>query len=277
MKNLTLITGIRGSLIDRQSSLPIIIATLCLDEEREMFHGDCICTKFSDLNYCMDDQIKLTLDKWLYSIRFDSYAYVITPRKGFDDFFILEGFNASWRRQYMENGFHKIDPIINKAQNYQQAHIWSSVSLSGSDRFLNCAKAHGIRYGYSMSLPINDQYIGVLSVARKEDIFVSQKESMNIIGMITVYLHKLNNQFLMDFNNKLIDKIGNLTPPAILTARERECLVWLAEGKTSWEISRILSISERTAVFHINNCMTKLGAKNRVQVIMKAMRANIIK
>ncbi|MBU9811663.1 helix-turn-helix transcriptional regulator, partial [Rahnella sp. SL6] len=127
------------------------------------------------------------------------------------------------------------------------------------------------------SLPINDQYIGVLSVARKEDIFVSQKESMNISGMITVYLHKLNNQFLRDFNNKLIDKVGNLTPPAILTARERECLVWLAEGKISWEISRILSISERTAVFHINNCMTKLGAKNRVQVIMKAMRANIIK
>jgi DNA-binding CsgD family transcriptional regulator len=63
----------------------------------------------------------------------------------------------------------------------------------------------------------------------------------------------------------------------MLTSREHECLHWLAEGKTSWEISRILSISERTAVFHINNCMMKLGAKNRVQAIMKAVRANVLK
>src|SRR5471030_1980545 len=231
------------------------------------------CTKFTDLSYIINDKVKLSLERWVYSIKFDGYAYAIIPSVGFDELFILEGFNQHWRQQYIEYGFHNIDPVIKKARQYQSPNIWSSVTLSVDDRFLNCAKNHGIRYGYSISLPLDEKYIGVLSIARKEDVFISQKEPINIIGMMSVYLQKLNSAYLIDFNK---EKTGAIITP-ILTPRELECLHWLAEGKTSWEISRILSITERTAIFHINNCMEKLGATNRVQVIMKAVRANMIK
>jgi LuxR family transcriptional activator of conjugal transfer of Ti plasmids len=40
-----------------------------------------------------------------------------------------------------------------------------------------------------------------------------------------------------------------------LSEREKMYLPWTARSKSSWEISRILSISENTAVFHINNAM----------------------
>lgn len=230
-------------------------------------------THFNDLNHIIEGKLRLNLERWIYSIKFDSYAYAIIPSKGFDSMFVLEGFNLAWRREYLDNEFHKIDPILNKARNFQSPNIWSSVTLSIDNQFLNSAKTHGIRFGYSMSLPVNEKYIGVLSVARKNDSFTSQKDSISIIGMISVYLQKLNK-----YSRNYMDK--NLAQPDIsplLTTREKECLLWLAEGKTSWEISRILSISERTAVFHINNCMDKLEAKNRVQVIMKAVRANLIK
>jgi hypothetical protein len=42
-----------------------------------------------------------------------------------------------------------------------------------------------------------------------------------------------------------------------LTQRERECLTWVAAGKSSWEISRIMAISERTVNFHIGNTKRK--------------------
>jgi len=48
-----------------------------------------------------------------------------------------------------------------------------------------------------------------------------------------------------------------------LTKRELECLHWVAQGKTSWEIAQILGISERTVNFHINNSLAKSGCANR--------------
>jgi DNA-binding CsgD family transcriptional regulator len=56
-----------------------------------------------------------------------------------------------------------------------------------------------------------------------------------------------------------------------LTPRETECVHWAAQGKTSWEISRILSITERTVNFHLSNSMQKTGSANRQQLIHNCM------
>jgi len=56
-----------------------------------------------------------------------------------------------------------------------------------------------------------------------------------------------------------------------LTKREIECMRWVSEGKTSWEISQILNISERTANFHIANYIEKTGSINRQQAITKCL------
>ncbi len=47
--------------------------------------------------------------------------------------------------------------------------------------------------------------------------------------------------------------------PIRLTLREKEILLWTAEGKTSWEISLILNIAERTVTFHVQNSIQKLN------------------
>lgn len=61
-----------------------------------------------------------------------------------------------------------------------------------------------------------------------------------------------------------------------LTARECECLKWAAVGKTDWEISRILTISERTAHFHIENAKSKFGVPTRIQAVVRAFMENRI-
>jgi DNA-binding CsgD family transcriptional regulator len=67
---------------------------------------------------------------------------------------------------------------------------------------------------------------------------------------------------------------GNAVADFQLTPREIECIHWAAQGKTSWEISRILSITERTVNFHLSNSMQKTGSANRQQLIRNCM--NII-
>ena len=61
-----------------------------------------------------------------------------------------------------------------------------------------------------------------------------------------------------------------------LTARERECLLWAAQGKTSWEIGRILGIAERTVNFHIANTCTKLDVRTRQAAITAALEWGLI-
>ncbi|MBV2180746.1 helix-turn-helix domain-containing protein [Castellaniella sp. MT123] len=61
-----------------------------------------------------------------------------------------------------------------------------------------------------------------------------------------------------------------------LTAREHDCLYWAAQGKTSWEMGRILGITERTANFHIANLCDKLGVRTRQAAITTAIQRDLL-
>lgn len=62
-----------------------------------------------------------------------------------------------------------------------------------------------------------------------------------------------------------------------VSPREREVLGLLADGLAVAQIARALYISESTAKTHISKLYEKLGAGNRAQAIMAAMRMGLIK
>ncbi len=61
-----------------------------------------------------------------------------------------------------------------------------------------------------------------------------------------------------------------------LSPREKEVFKWLRKGKTSWDISVILNITERTVNFHINNVIQKLNAVSRAQALAITIEAELI-
>ena len=61
-----------------------------------------------------------------------------------------------------------------------------------------------------------------------------------------------------------------------ISPREREVLGLLADGLAVSQIARKLFISESTAKTHISKLYEKLGAGNRAQAIMSAMRMGLI-
>jgi DNA-binding CsgD family transcriptional regulator len=61
-----------------------------------------------------------------------------------------------------------------------------------------------------------------------------------------------------------------------LTQREIDCLNWTAAGKTSVEISDILSLSEHTINHYLNRATKKLNTVNRTQAVARALRMGII-
>ena len=50
----------------------------------------------------------------------------------------------------------------------------------------------------------------------------------------------------------------------------------MKDGKTAWDISQILSISERTVKFHVQNIMRKVNATNRAQAVAICMENGFI-
>ena len=69
---------------------------------------------------------------------------------------------------------------------------------------------------------------------------------------------------------------ARLERPA-LSEREHAVLVLMARGKSNRAISQALHVSESTVKFHVTNIMIKLGASDRTQAVVNALRLGIIK
>ncbi len=65
-------------------------------------------------------------------------------------------------------------------------------------------------------------------------------------------------------------------PAVSLTTREREILVWVREGKGTWEISSILGLSQDTVKYHLKKTFQKLDATNRTQAMAVALDNKLI-
>ena len=77
-------------------------------------------------------------------------------------------------------------------------------------------------------------------------------------------------------HSMLAGQLGTASNNDPLTERERECLFWVAEGKTTEEVGVILGVSTSTANSHLTNAIQKLGARNRALAIATAIRHGLI-
>lgn len=98
--------------------------------------------------------------------------------------------------------------------------------------------------------------------------------------------NKQNEQFI----NQVMNAAANLqthsaepsatdassTPPPELTDREREVLGLLADGSSTAEIAKSLSISPATARNHIQNILHKLQVHSRLEAVSYALKHGII-
>ncbi|ADD68048.1 transcriptional regulator, LuxR family [Denitrovibrio acetiphilus DSM 12809] len=99
---------------------------------------------------------------------------------------------------------------------------------------------------------------------------VNAKESEGKFEQIACYLHAhllTNYVRILSVSNENIIK---------LSGREKSVLTWLKYGKTSWEVAKILNITENTVNFHIKNIKNKLNATNRQHAVAIAIAKSII-
>jgi DNA-binding CsgD family transcriptional regulator len=91
------------------------------------------------------------------------------------------------------------------------------------------------------------------------------KASRALIKTITKEIHK-----------KLFKSNNATSQIAALSPREKEILLWGADGKTSEEIAIILDLSQDSVNFHHKTIQKKLGTTNRAQAIAHAIAKGYI-
>jgi DNA-binding NarL/FixJ family response regulator len=80
------------------------------------------------------------------------------------------------------------------------------------------------------------------------------------------------------FLTSLRPEPGGSSPAlALLTEREREILVLVAHGLSNDDIAERLYVSPLTAKTHVNRAMTKLGVRDRAQLVVLAYQSGLVR
>ncbi len=169
-----------------------------------------------------------------------------------------------WAKEYRECNYLAKDPIIQCGRS--GLLFWDEVyaQLPPEEEFLSQARSYGLENGFSHILPSRSTF-GLFSVAEKS--IRNDKRTRTIINTIAPHLHLFAS---------LIDKEIHETHIISLTDREREVLLWVMEGKSNWEISVILNISQESIKSHLKNIFRKLDATNRAHAVAIALKQKCI-
>ncbi|SIS40570.1 response regulator transcription factor [Salimicrobium flavidum] len=80
-----------------------------------------------------------------------------------------------------------------------------------------------------------------------------------------------------EVTGKLMNKMRNEPLHEQLTAREKEILMLMAEGRTNQEIAEQLFIALKTVKVHVSNILGKLEVHDRTQAVVYAFKHHLIK
>ena len=190
--------------------------------------------------------------------------------------FILNGYPKEWRAHYVEHNYQEIDPTYYHCITKRQTIpiIWDNRVFKGSKetRMRNESREFGLLYGASFAVHGGHGEAAMLSLASSQSSYKAQQDILSLIGksqLLACYLHEAIQRIVLSKGPLLLTKME-------LTLREKECLLWAAEGKTGGEIADILQITERTVTFHLQNAGNKMGASNRQHAIARALSMGLI-
>lgn len=165
-----------------------------------------------------------------------------------------------WFVAYEEEKLYEIDPIIGWHYKFFGTQLWADTykvyKKEAHHKFIHNADSFGLKFGIAGSIPSQHSNLAsIISFAGSKNHFGNHEKA--IMDMLAPHFH----QALMR-----VCREGERKPLSHLTPREKEIVKWIGAGKTDWEISMILRISERTVRFHITNIEGKFNAANKAHI-----------
>jgi DNA-binding CsgD family transcriptional regulator len=234
----------------------------------------------SCLNVCTKDDFIKAVDIANNLFEFEKAVCCIGRRKNADRLKITELVNVSfpneWLKIYLDKNLQDVDPIMVNHFTHFKPQIWTETRMKTpyiNCEFITLVKDFGIEDGVSHGVYDWQSSKGSLfsfsGVPIKE-----QYHAERVLKIIIPILHiALLNLLKKEQAVFIVSERKEYFP---LTDREKEVLNWMKIGKTNWEISLILGVSERTIKFHVKNILSKLDTTTRTYAVAKAIHLAII-
>ncbi|WP_051481441.1 autoinducer binding domain-containing protein [Paraburkholderia nodosa] len=167
-----------------------------------------------------------------------------------------------WVRHYQRRDYASTDPVHRAAFTHSAPYRWHDIiGLSKAERrVLDEAREAGLAGG--LSIPVHQPGGSILL--------------FNLSGPLHCVNDVANSRLAYLASTQFHFELHRLThKPSIkashfLTPRQRECLTWVARGKTSAEIATILGISHYTVNYHLEEAMKALNCYGRTAAAVNA-------
>jgi LuxR family transcriptional regulator, quorum-sensing system regulator CinR len=176
----------------------------------------------------------------------------------------------AWIKRYLQMGYIDVDPVIREGFMRTLPFDWSELKIetTAEASFLMDALAHGVG-PRGLSIPVQSKHghraLFSISCSWSDDKWISFVNStQTTLLRIANRLHR----------RVVADIFGDDRPH--LTAREIECLRWIAFGKNSSEIAVILNISSHTARDYLKSSRFKLDCVTSAQAVSKAVSLGLL-
>ena len=102
------------------------------------------------------------------------------------------------------------------------------------------------------------------------------RTTLAALHMLAVYYHLAAERLGLVAKLAPLDEPPPVVKKSVLTNRQIECLKWVCEGKTNWEVGQILNISEHTVHEHLEQARLRLGVRTTTQAALKAVSLGLI-
>jgi DNA-binding CsgD family transcriptional regulator len=175
--------------------------------------------------------------------------------------------SATFGHRYLQEELYKIDPFILKASTDLIPFTWHEVFKDqrhngNTELFEAVCHEFGMVDGFAVPSHCSNGAMGMIS-------FMGP---LRIDHVAQAYMQQLAIYYRAAM--KRLNTIDEPEPAeSQLTPRQLECIQWIAEGKSDWEIGVILGLSESTINRHVERAKERLGVRTRMQVVVKALRS----
>jgi len=174
-------------------------------------------------------------------------------------------FPQDWWDRYVEHDFAKSDAVCQQVFSTISPFAWNETeprftSLENAAQVAGEAAEHGLVDGYIVPVFSRDEWLSAISFGSPTKLTLTRKDR-GALNLMAVY------------TSSAIERRQQIRPPrGKLSSREREVLLWTSAGKSCWDVSIILGISEKTVRFHTAQIRTKLNASNTTHAVTRALQ-----
>jgi LuxR family quorum sensing-dependent transcriptional regulator len=191
-----------------------------------------------------------------------------TPKLRRVDRFWASTYPEEWAKIWIEKDYISVDPVIYQLFMQPTPFRWSDLRKrqSGTGAMVMDA-ARDFRLNDGLSIGAHALRGGMVGLTMAGERVELDRQDEMLLHMACIYFETKLQAFL---------KVDTPDHCETLSARERDCLSWVAAGKTDWEISQILGIAENTAKEYVLRATRKLNATTRAQAAAIAVARRII-